>query len=75
MTDAKTLLLSVLSAIPDGEKIAGLFAEDGVVDLPIPARDRYPVALPGSHPDQGVLRFRQETVSGFPLYGATLPGD
>lgn len=34
MTDAKTLLLSVLSAIPDGEKVAGLFAEDGVVELP-----------------------------------------
>jgi uncharacterized protein len=34
MTDAKTLLLSVLSAIPDGEKVAGLFAEDGMVELP-----------------------------------------
>ena len=34
MTDAKTLLLSVLSAIADGEKVAGLFAEDGVVELP-----------------------------------------
>jgi uncharacterized protein len=34
MKDAKSLLLEVLAAIPDGEKVALLFAEDGVVDLP-----------------------------------------
>jgi hypothetical protein len=34
MTDAKTLLLNMLSAIPDGEKVASFFAEDGVVELP-----------------------------------------
>jgi hypothetical protein len=35
MTDPKSLLLEVLAAIPDGEKVAPLFAEDGVVELPI----------------------------------------
>jgi hypothetical protein len=34
MTEAKTLLLNVLAAIPDGEKVASFFAEDGVVELP-----------------------------------------
>jgi hypothetical protein len=34
MTDAKTLLLELLAVIPDGDKIAPLFAEDGVVELP-----------------------------------------
>ena len=34
MTDAKSLLLEVLAAIPDGKKVAPLFAEDGVVELP-----------------------------------------
>jgi hypothetical protein len=34
MTDAKSLLLKVLSAIPDGKKVAPLFADDGLVELP-----------------------------------------
>jgi hypothetical protein len=34
MKDAKSLLLEVLAAIPDGKKVAPLFAEDGVVELP-----------------------------------------
>jgi hypothetical protein len=34
MKDAKSLLLEALAAIPDGEKVALLLAEDGVVDLP-----------------------------------------
>lgn len=34
MKNAKTLLLEVLAAIPDGKKVAALFAEDGVVELP-----------------------------------------
>ncbi len=32
--DAKALLWDVLEAIPDGNKVAGLFARDGVVELP-----------------------------------------
>jgi ketosteroid isomerase-like protein len=34
MMDARTLLLEVLAVIPDGDKVASLFAEDGVVELP-----------------------------------------
>jgi hypothetical protein len=34
MKDAKSLLLEVLTAIPDGEKVAPFFAADGVVELP-----------------------------------------
>jgi hypothetical protein len=34
MKDARTLLLEVLAAIPDGKRVASLFAEDGVVELP-----------------------------------------
>jgi hypothetical protein len=34
MTDAKTLLLDLLAVIPDSDKVAPLFAEDGVVELP-----------------------------------------
>ncbi len=34
MTDAKALLLQLLAVIPNGDKIAPLFAEDGVVELP-----------------------------------------
>jgi hypothetical protein len=34
MKDAKSLLLELSTAIPDGEKVAPLFAEDGVVELP-----------------------------------------
>jgi hypothetical protein len=34
MTDAKTLLLELLAVMPNGDRIAPLFAEDGVVELP-----------------------------------------
>jgi uncharacterized protein len=34
MADAKSLLLQVLKAIPDGEEVATLFSENGVVELP-----------------------------------------
>jgi hypothetical protein len=34
MTTAKTLLLDLLAVIPDGERSATFFAEDGVVELP-----------------------------------------
>jgi uncharacterized protein len=45
MTDAKTLLLELLAVIPDGEKAAAFFAEDGVLELPflhaVGIRSRY----------------------------------
>ena len=34
-TDAKILLLDLLAVIPDGEKCAAFFAEDGVLELPL----------------------------------------
>jgi hypothetical protein len=34
MTDAKRLLLDLLAVIPDGDKSAAFFAEDGVLELP-----------------------------------------
>ena len=34
MTNAKTLLLDLLAVIPDGEKAAAFFAEDGVFEIP-----------------------------------------
>ena len=33
-SDAKTLLLELLAVIPDGDKSADFFAEDGVLELP-----------------------------------------
>jgi hypothetical protein len=50
MKDAKSLLLKLLAAIPDGEKIAPLFAEDGVVELPfLLGRDRASRQRPHGH--------------------------
>jgi hypothetical protein len=34
MTNAKTLLLDLLAVIPDGERAATFFAEDGVFEIP-----------------------------------------
>jgi ketosteroid isomerase-like protein len=51
MTTARTLLLGLLAVIPDGERAAPFFAEDGVVELPflhaigIPTRYQGHVAI------------------------------
>jgi uncharacterized protein len=51
MTDAKKLLLDLRAVIPDGEKSAAFFVEDGVVELPflhsigIPTRYQGHVAI------------------------------
>jgi hypothetical protein len=51
MTTAKTLLLDLLAVIPDGERSATFFADDGVVELPflhtigIPTRYQGHVAI------------------------------
>lgn len=34
MASAKTLMLDLLAAVPDGKRCAELFAEDGVLELP-----------------------------------------
>jgi hypothetical protein len=51
MNDPKTLLLNLLAVIPDGQKTAAFFAEDGVVELPflhaigIPSRYEGPAKI------------------------------
>jgi uncharacterized protein len=46
MTDAKTLLLDLLAVIPDGDKSAAFFAEDGVLELPfLPTRHQGHAAI------------------------------
>src|SRR6266851_4278729 len=52
MTDAKTLLLELLAVIPNGDKVAALFAEDGVVELPF----LHAVGMPARH--QGRARIK-----------------
>jgi hypothetical protein len=34
MSDATTLLLELLAVIPNGDRVAALFPDDGVVELP-----------------------------------------
>ena len=55
MTDTKILLLDLLAVIPDGDKSAALFAEDGVLELPFLHAVGIPNSLRGSYGDQGVL--------------------
>ncbi len=52
MTDAKTLLLELLAVIPNGDKVAALFAEEGVVELPF----LHAVGMPARH--QGRARIK-----------------
>jgi hypothetical protein len=50
MTDATKLLLDLLAVIPDGEKVATFFAEDGVVELPyLHTIDRSSIAVKYRH--------------------------
>jgi hypothetical protein len=45
MTDATKRLLDLLAVIPDGEKVAAFFAEDGVMELPyLYALTKFPAA-------------------------------
>jgi uncharacterized protein len=61
MSDARTLLLEGLAVIPDGEKVASLFAEDGVVELPflhsagMPARHQGRTQIRGFYNQVGKL--------------------
>jgi hypothetical protein len=46
MTNAKTLLIDLLAVIPDGDKSAAFFAEDGVLELPfLPTRHQGHAAI------------------------------
>jgi len=59
MTDAETLLLELLEVIPNGDKVAPLFAEDGALELPFhveaapTAHERQCAVDVGAH-DQGL---------------------
>jgi hypothetical protein len=65
MTDAKTLLLDLLAATPDGKKCAELFAEDGVLELPF----LHSLGIPSRH--QG----REAIAKFYDFVGSTLyPG-
>ena len=52
MSDARTLLLELLAVIPDGEKVASLFAEDGVVELPF----LHSLGMPTRHQGRANIR-------------------
>ena len=52
MTDAKKLLLDLLAVIPDGDKSAAFFAEDGVMELPF----LHALGVPNRH--QGLAAIR-----------------
>ena len=55
MTDAKTLLLELLAVIPNGDEVAPLFAEDGVLELPFLHAVWYADPVSGSYADQRFL--------------------
>jgi uncharacterized protein len=52
MSDAKTLLLELLAVIPNGDRVAALFADDGVAELPF----LHALGMPTRH--QGRTRIR-----------------
>jgi hypothetical protein len=62
MKDANSLLLEVFAAIPDGEKIAPLFAEDGIWSCRSLTRSRSSLATKAARPSQ---------LRSFALYGCT----
>lgn len=47
MLDAKTLLFNALTAVPDGDRVASYFAEDGVLELPFLHSVRFPTRYEG----------------------------
>jgi hypothetical protein len=55
ISDAKRLLLDLLAVIPDGEKSAACFAEDGVLELPF---------LPSHHQGHAAIREFYNYVGG-----------
>ena len=65
MTDAKTLLLELLAVIPNGDKVAPLFAEDGVVELPFLHAVGMPTRYQGRTQIKEFLRPGGRAVCGF----------
>jgi hypothetical protein len=68
-------------AIPDGEKVASFFAEDGVMGAAVSTRNRYPGPIRGPRKDKDVKkRDKMSTVFrhyplGFTQIGSFSPGD
>lgn len=52
MTNAKTLLLDLLAAIPDGERSVAFFAEDGVMEIPFLSA----IGIPTRYQGHGAIR-------------------
>jgi len=67
MTDAKTLLLDLLAAAPDGKTCAKLFAEDGVLELPF----LHSLGIPSRHQGREAIAKFYDFVGGtlYPGFG------
>ncbi|MGO1074667.1 nuclear transport factor 2 family protein [Inquilinus sp. CA228] len=60
MKDAKALLLEFLAAVPRGQDVAALFAEDGVFELPF----LHSVGIPWRHRGRQAISELQDLVAG-----------
>jgi uncharacterized protein len=60
MSDARTLLLELLAVIPNGERVAALFADDGVVELPF----LHSLGMPTRHQGRTQIRDFYNQVGG-----------
>src|SRR5216684_3276951 len=58
--DAKTLLLDLLAVIPDGDKSAAYFAEDGVMELPF----LHALGVPSRHQGRAAIKEFYNYVGG-----------
>ncbi len=60
MSDARTLLLELLAVIPNGDRVAALFADDGVVKLPF----LHSLGMPTRHQGRTQIRDFYNQVGG-----------
>jgi hypothetical protein len=60
MSDVTTLLLELLAVIPNGDRVAPLFAEDGVVELPF----LHSLGMPTRHQGRAQIRDFYNQVGG-----------
>ena len=61
MSDARTLLLELLAVIPNGDRVAALFADDGVVELPF----LHSLGMPTCHQGRAQIRDFYNQVGAF----------
>jgi hypothetical protein len=71
MRDAKILLSELLAVIPDGDKVAALFADDGVVELPF----LHSLGMPARHQGRTAIRDFYNQVGGLYANFAFKPED